>query len=44
MLNTTMKNENKRFANLSIPFVIFFKMKLSAQINTLFFPKLKVLV
>ena len=44
MLNTMMENENKRFANISIPFVILFIMKLIAQINILFFPKLKVLV
>ena len=43
MLNTMMVNENKRFANTSIPFVILFIMKLIAQINILFFPKLKVL-
>ena len=30
MLNTMMENENKRFANISIPFVIFFIMKLIA--------------
>ena len=43
MVNTMVENENKRFANISIPFVIPF-MKLIAQINILFFPKLKVLV
>ena len=36
MLNTTMENEKKRFANISIPFVILFIMKLIAQINVLF--------
>ena len=44
MLNTMIENENKRFANISIPFVILFIMKLIAQINILLFPKLKVLV
>ena len=43
MLNTMMENENKLFANVSIPFVKRFIMKLNAQINILFFPKLKVL-
>ena len=43
MLNTMMENENKRFANISIPFLLIFVMKLIAQINILFFPKLKVL-
>ena len=43
MLNTMMENENKRFANISIPFLLIFIMKLIAQINILFFPKLKVL-
>ena len=37
MLNTMMKNESKRFANISIPFVKLFIMKLIAQINILFF-------
>ena len=39
-----MENENKRFANISISFFILFIMKLIAQINVLFFPKLKVLI
>ena len=43
MLNAMMENENKHFADISIPFVILFIMKLIAQIN-IFFPKLKVLV
>ena len=42
MLNNMMENENKRFANISIPFLILFITKLNAQINILFFPKLKV--
>ena len=33
MLNTTMENENKRFASISIPFLILFMMKLMAQIE-----------
>ena len=37
MLNTLMENEKKRFANISIPFIIFIIMKLIAQINILFF-------
>ena len=44
MLNTMIENENKRFTNISISFLILFIMKLIAQINILFFPKLKVLV
>ena len=44
MLNIMMENENKRFANISISFFILFIIKLIAQINGLFFPKLKVLV
>ena len=36
MLNTMMENENKRFANISIPFAILFIRKLIAQINILF--------
>ena len=44
MLNTLMENENKRFTNISIPLVILFVMKPIAQINILFFPKLRVLV
>ena len=44
MLNTMMKNQNKRFANISIPFVILFIMRLIAQINILFFPSLNVLI
>ena len=43
MLNTMMENENKRFANISIPFLKLFTMKLIAQINILFLPKLKAL-
>ena len=43
-LNTMMKNENERFANISIPFLALFIMKLIAQINILLFPKLKILV
>ena len=34
--NTMMEDESKRFANISIPFVILFIMKLVAQINVLF--------
>ena len=37
MLNIMMENENKRFANISIPFLILFVMKLIAQINIIFF-------
>ena len=44
MLNTMMENENKSSANISIPFVKHFVMKLIAQINIFFFAKLKVLV
>ena len=44
MLNTMMEYENKRFADISIPFLILFIMKLIAQINILLFLKLKVLV
>ena len=33
MVNTMMEYENKRFANISIPFVILFIMKLIAQIK-----------
>ena len=40
MLNIMMENESQRFANISIPFLILFIMKLIAQINILFFPKL----
>ena len=40
MLNTMMQNENKRFTNISISFLVLFIMKLIAQINVLFFPKL----
>ena len=36
MLNTMMENENKRFANISIPFVILFTMKFVTQIKILF--------
>ena len=43
MLNTMMKSESKRFANISIPFLILFITKSIAQIDILFFPKLKVL-
>ena len=35
MLNTIMENENKRFANISIPFIILFVIRLIAQINIL---------
>ena len=35
MLNTIMENENKRFANISIPFIILFIIRLIAQINIL---------
>ena len=38
-----MENGNKRFANISIPFLIHFTKKLIGQINILCFPKLKVL-
>ena len=38
MLNSMMENENKRFANTSIPFPILFIMKFIAQINILLFP------
>ena len=41
MLSTMMENEDKRFTNISIPFLILFVMKMIAQINILFFPKLK---
>ena len=44
MLSTTIENENKCFANISIPFIILFLMKLIAQVNIIFFLKLKVLV
>ena len=44
MLNTMMENENKRFINISIPFLVLFIVKLTTQINIPFFPKLKVLV
>ena len=37
MLNTMMENENKRFANISIPSVILVTMKLITQINVFFF-------
>ena len=37
MLNAMMENENKGFANIIIPFVILFIMKLIAQINIVFF-------
>ena len=43
MLHTMMENEIKRFANISIPFLVLFIMKLIFQIHVLFFPKLKVL-
>ena len=43
-VNTMMKNENERFANISIPFLALFIVKLIAQINILLFPKLKILV
>ena len=44
MLNAIMENENKRVANISMTFVVLFIMKLIAQINIIFFAKLKVLV
>ena len=44
MLNTMMENENKRFASISIPFLILFIMKLIAQSKILFAPKLKVYI
>ena len=44
MLNAMMENENKRFADISISFVILFIVKLIAQINILSFPKLTLLV
>ena len=37
-----MENENKRFASISISFLILFIMKLIVQIKILFPPKLKV--
>ena len=37
MLNTMMENENKRFADISIPFLKLFVMKLIAQINIIYF-------
>ena len=43
-LNSMMKNENERFANISIRFLALFIMKLIAQINIFLFPKLKILV
>ena len=42
MLNIMIENENKRFANHSIRFLILSIMKLISQINILLFPKLKV--
>ena len=39
-----MENENKRFASISILFLILFIMKLMAQIKIRFFPSLKVYV
>ena len=44
MLNTMMENENKRFASISIPFLILFIMKLIVQIEILFSTELKVYV
>ena len=44
MLNTMMENETTPFTNISIPFLMLFVMKLIAQINILFPPKLKVLI
>ena len=41
MLNTMMENEKKRFASISIPFLILFVMKLIAQIKILFFPEIE---
>ena len=43
VLNTMIDNENKRFTNISISFLILFIMKLIAQINILFFLKWKYL-
>ena len=37
MLNTMMENENKRLASISMPFLILFIMKLTAQMK-IFFP------
>ena len=39
-----MENEKKRFANISIRFVILFIMKFIAKVNIVLPPKLKVLV
>ena len=44
MLNTMMENENKRFASISVPFLVLFIMKLIAQIKILLFPKMNVYV
>ena len=44
MLNTMMENENKLFANISIPFLILVTVRLIAQIKILFSPKLKVYI
>ena len=44
MRNTMMENENKGLANISIPFLTLFIIKLIAQINIRSFSKLKVLV
>ena len=44
MLHTMMENENKRFTNISVPFLILLKVKLISQTNILFFPKLKIFV
>ena len=38
MLNAMMENENKRFAGISIPFLMIFIMKLITQIKI---PKFK---
>ena len=42
MLNNMMENEHKRFAGISIPFLILFTMKLIAQSKILCSPKLNV--
>ena len=43
-LNTIMENENKRFASISVPFLVLFIMKLIAQIKIFLFPKMNVYV
>ena len=44
MLNTIMENEKKRFADISIPFLILLIMRLISQIKVLFFPKFKLYI